>query len=111
MVLVITLPWTRQNHPKPADLAIRDRVLGWAASYVDDPEWFIQKAIAKGATVMAIPLPGFQGLLEARGERESGGGGLREVGSAEVEALEPADVQALDENQRRVPGAPRRKVG
>ncbi|WP_137699918.1 DNA alkylation repair protein [Marimonas lutisalis] len=44
--LVITLPWTKQNHPKPADLAIRDRVLGWAAAYVDDPEWFIQKAVA-----------------------------------------------------------------
>ncbi len=44
--LVITLPWTRQNHPKPADLAIRDRVLGWAAGYVDDKDWFIQKAIA-----------------------------------------------------------------
>lgn len=44
--LVITLPWTRQNHPKPADLAIRDRVLGWATGYVDDKDWFIQKAIA-----------------------------------------------------------------
>jgi 3-methyladenine DNA glycosylase AlkD len=44
--LVSTLPWTKQNNPKPADLAIRDRVLGWAASYIDDPEWFIQKAIA-----------------------------------------------------------------
>ncbi len=44
--LVITLPWTRQNHPKPADLLIRDRVLGWAAGYVEDPAWFIQKAIA-----------------------------------------------------------------
>ncbi|WP_243612330.1 DNA alkylation repair protein [Shimia aestuarii] len=44
--LVITLPWTKQNNPKPADLVIRDRVLGWAASYIDDPEWFIQKAIA-----------------------------------------------------------------
>lgn len=44
--LVITLPWTKQNHPKPADLAIRERVLGWAAGYVDDPEWFIQKAVA-----------------------------------------------------------------
>ncbi|EAQ12067.1 3-methyladenine DNA glycosylase AlkD [Maritimibacter alkaliphilus HTCC2654] len=44
--LVITLPWTKQNHPKPEDLAIRDRVLGWAASYVDDREWFIQKAVA-----------------------------------------------------------------
>ncbi|MBD3678182.1 MAG: DNA alkylation repair protein [Rhodobacteraceae bacterium] len=44
--LVMTLPWTKQNHPKPADIAIRERVLGWAASYVTDPEWFIQKAVA-----------------------------------------------------------------
>lgn len=44
--LVITLPWTKQNHPKPEDLAARDRILGWAAGYVDDPEWFIQKAVA-----------------------------------------------------------------
>ncbi|MDQ2091481.1 DNA alkylation repair protein [Marimonas arenosa] len=44
--LVITLPWTKQNHPKPQDLEIRDRVLDWAATYVDDPDWFIQKAVA-----------------------------------------------------------------
>lgn len=44
--LVITLPWTRQNHPKTEDLAIRDRVLGWAAGYADDRDWFIQKAVA-----------------------------------------------------------------
>ena len=44
--LVITLPWTKQNHPKPQDLEIRDRVLGWAAAYVPDHDWFIQKAIA-----------------------------------------------------------------
>jgi 3-methyladenine DNA glycosylase AlkD len=44
--LVITLPWTKQNHPKPADLALRERVLGWAATYVDDPDWFIQKSVA-----------------------------------------------------------------
>ena len=44
--LVMTLPWTKQNHPKPAEEAIRDRVLGWAARYVDDKEWFIQKAVA-----------------------------------------------------------------
>lgn len=43
--LVFTLPWTKQNHPTPTDLAARDRILGWAASYVDDPEWFIQKAV------------------------------------------------------------------
>ncbi len=44
--LVMTLPWTKQNHPKPAELAVRDRVLGWAATYVSDHDWFIQKAIA-----------------------------------------------------------------
>ncbi len=44
--LVATLPWTKQNHPKPEDLACRDRILGWAATYVSDREWFIQKAIA-----------------------------------------------------------------
>lgn len=44
--LVITLPWTKQNHPKPEDIEIRETVLGWAASYVDDHEWFIQKAVA-----------------------------------------------------------------
>ncbi len=43
--LVIALPWTRQNHPDAADLARRDRVLGWAAGYVGDPDWFIQKAV------------------------------------------------------------------
>jgi 3-methyladenine DNA glycosylase AlkD len=44
--LVITLPWTKQNHPGADDLARRDRILGWAAGYVDDREWFMQKAIA-----------------------------------------------------------------
>lgn len=44
--LVITLPWTKQNFPKAQDLAIRDRVLGWAAGYVTDKDWFIQKAVA-----------------------------------------------------------------
>lgn len=44
--LVITLAWTKQNFPKPQDLAIRDRVLGWCAGYADDKEWFIQKAVA-----------------------------------------------------------------
>ena len=43
--LVIMLPWTRQRHPGPEELAMRERVLGWAASYVDDRDWFIQKAV------------------------------------------------------------------
>lgn len=44
--MVITLPYTKQNHPKPEELAIRQRVLGWAAGYVHDPDWFIQKSVA-----------------------------------------------------------------
>jgi 3-methyladenine DNA glycosylase AlkD len=44
--LVMTLPWTKQNNPKPAELEARDRILGWAAGYVPDQQWFIQKAIA-----------------------------------------------------------------
>lgn len=44
--LVITLPWTKQNFPKPEELRARDRVLKWASGYIDDPDWFIQKAVA-----------------------------------------------------------------
>jgi 3-methyladenine DNA glycosylase AlkD len=44
--LVMTLPWTKQNFPKPQDLAVRARVLGWCETLAADPDWFIQKAIA-----------------------------------------------------------------
>lgn len=44
--LVVTLPFARKNFPKPADLAVRERVLGWAARYAEDRDWFIQKAVA-----------------------------------------------------------------
>lgn len=44
--LVITLPWAKLSHPKPAQEAQRARILGWAAGYVADPQWFIQKAVA-----------------------------------------------------------------
>lgn len=44
--LVMTLPWTKQRHPKPHDIEARERILGWAAAYVEDPDWFIQKAVA-----------------------------------------------------------------
>ncbi len=44
--LVITLPWARMTTPGPADSARRERILSWAADYVPDQEWFIQKAIA-----------------------------------------------------------------
>lgn len=44
--LVMTLPWTKQNNPKPEEIAVRERVLGWAADYVTNHDWFIQKSVA-----------------------------------------------------------------
>ncbi|UWQ26733.1 DNA alkylation repair protein [Leisingera aquaemixtae] len=43
--LVATLPWAKMNNLKPADQEARERILGWAAAYVPDRDWFIQKAI------------------------------------------------------------------
>ena len=44
--MVITLPFARQRDPKPFELDIRETVLGWAAQYVDDKAWFIQKSVS-----------------------------------------------------------------
>ncbi len=44
--LVMTLPWTKFNNPKPQELEDRERILGWAASYVTDHNWFIQKSVS-----------------------------------------------------------------
>jgi 3-methyladenine DNA glycosylase AlkD len=44
--LVFTLPFTRSRHLKPVETAARNRILNWCAGYADDPEWFIQKAVA-----------------------------------------------------------------
>ncbi|GHC58114.1 DNA alkylation repair protein [Neogemmobacter tilapiae] len=44
--LVMTLPWTKQNHPSEDEIAVRDRVLDWCVFLAPDRDWFIQKAIA-----------------------------------------------------------------
>ncbi|WP_068304226.1 DNA alkylation repair protein [Pararhodobacter sp. CCB-MM2] len=44
--LVMTLPWARMANPKEADLAVRERVLGWCEGFVADRDWFMQKAVA-----------------------------------------------------------------
>ncbi|APG46420.1 DNA alkylation repair protein [Phaeobacter porticola] len=44
--LVSTLPWAKLPNPKPEELATRERILGWAAAYVPDRNWFMQKSIA-----------------------------------------------------------------
>ena len=44
--LVMTLPWAKMNNPKAEDLAIRERILGWAEVFVPDRDWFMQKVVA-----------------------------------------------------------------
>ncbi|MGR3563886.1 MAG: DNA alkylation repair protein [Heliomarina sp.] len=68
--LVITLPWTKQNNPKPQELEVRDRVLGWAAAYVDDQQWFIQKAVAWWLRELSKhDTPRVMAFLDAHGDR------------------------------------------
>lgn len=44
--LVITLPFTKSNHPDAAEQAARARILGWCVRLAPERDWFIQKAIA-----------------------------------------------------------------
>lgn len=68
--LVMTLPWTKQNFPKPQDLAIRARVLGWCASLAPDRDWFIQKSIAWWVRDLSKHDPeAARGFLAAHGEK------------------------------------------
>jgi 3-methyladenine DNA glycosylase AlkD len=68
--LVATLPFTKQNFPKEFELEIRDRVLGWAASYCDDRDWFIQKAVAWWLRDLSKHDPArTESFLDANGER------------------------------------------
>lgn len=68
--LVMTLPWTKQNNPKPADLSRRDRILGWAAGYVTDNDWFIQKAVAWWLRELSKhDAPRVQAFLSAHGDQ------------------------------------------
>ena len=68
--LVMTLPWTKQNHPKPEDEAVRDRVLGWCATLAGDPDWFIQKAVAWWVRDLSRhDAPRARAFLAAQGDR------------------------------------------
>ena len=44
--LFFTLSWAKMNTLKPNQMDHRERILGCAACYVPDRDWFIQKAIA-----------------------------------------------------------------
>lgn len=68
--LVMTLPWTKQNFPKPQDLAVRARVLDWCAQLAGDPDWFIQKAVAWWVRDLSKHDPATaQGFLDQHGAR------------------------------------------
>ena len=45
-VLTATLPWAKYSNPKPDDLIVQDRVLGWIELFAPEHEPIIQKAIA-----------------------------------------------------------------
>ncbi|MAY87008.1 MAG: DNA alkylation repair protein [Pseudooceanicola sp.] len=67
--LVMTLPWAKMNNPGTDDLARRERILGWAASYVPDRDWFIQKAIAWWLRDLSKrDAPRVRAFLDAQGE-------------------------------------------
>ncbi len=68
--LVMTLPWTKQNRAKLEDEAIRDRVLGWAALFAEDPDPLIQRAVAWWLRDLSRhDVPRVQAFLEEYGRR------------------------------------------
>jgi 3-methyladenine DNA glycosylase AlkD len=68
--LVFSLGFTRSRHPKPTETEARDRILGWCAGYADDPDWFIQKAVAWWVRDLSRKDPDrARAFLEANGPR------------------------------------------
>jgi 3-methyladenine DNA glycosylase AlkD len=99
----MTLPWTKQNFPKPAEIEARTRVLGWAARLVEDKQWFVQKAIStwlrdlsKHDTERAIAwLDEFGPLLKPFARKES----TRHMRDYTVPAIVPIEDVAKEEEK------------
>lgn len=71
--LVVTLPFAKVREPDPVQSNIRRQVLGWAAGYVDDQEWFIQKAVAWWVRELSKADPeAAAGFVSAHGARMRG---------------------------------------
>lgn len=67
---VFTLPFLKSRNPSATEKAARTRVLGWAETLAEDPEWFIQKAIAWWLRDLSKrDQDAARGWLEAHGER------------------------------------------
>jgi 3-methyladenine DNA glycosylase AlkD len=68
--LVFTLCFTKSRNPKPAETEARDRILTWCAGYSDDPDWFMQKAIAWWVRELSKKDPDrARGFLDTHGAR------------------------------------------
>jgi len=68
--LVSTLPWAKLNHLSPAQNKARERILGWAARYVDDHDWFVQKAVSWWLRDLSKhDAPRVQTFLDKHGDR------------------------------------------
>ncbi|WP_282602775.1 DNA alkylation repair protein [Paracoccus sp. PARArs4] len=46
LLMTMTNHWAKMNHPKPADIAIRDRALEWAAHLHHDSNGAVRQAVA-----------------------------------------------------------------
>ncbi|EPX87368.1 putative DNA alkylation repair enzyme [Rubellimicrobium thermophilum DSM 16684] len=51
--LTFTLPWTKGRHPKPADIAARERILGWCARLATDAEPVVRRAVAEWLRILS----------------------------------------------------------
>ncbi|MEL7465623.1 MAG: DNA alkylation repair protein [Pseudomonadota bacterium] len=68
--LIFSLPWSKGRYPSPEDQARRERILGWAAGYAGDREWFIQKAVGWWLRSLSKHDPDrVRDFLEEHGER------------------------------------------
>ena len=66
--LMITLPLTKLNNPKPDDFARRDQVLSWMGDLAADSEWMIQNTVAVWlATLSKHDAPRVLSFLETHG--------------------------------------------
>ena len=62
--LVFTLPFAKGRAASPA----RERALGWAATYAEDRDWFIQKAVAVWLRSLSIhDAPRVRAFMDAHG--------------------------------------------
>ncbi len=78
--LVDTIPWAQQRHPDAEARAARERILGWAAGYVTDRDWFIRKTVGWWLRTLSLHDPD-----RVRGFLDGPGRGLKAFARREAE--------------------------